>query len=157
MAFVLVATMIFFAIVFLFYAVVRFSALESSVEDVRETEVLEIIRKMASTAEFSWTHEDCESCIDMDKALMLKNRTAYEGFWKNVPLLKLERVHPEYSEQECTKQTYPDCNTITLVEEKEDSNWVAHKAFVSLCRYEASEKYYKCELGKIVMGYEAIE
>ena len=52
MAFVLVATMIFFALVFLFYAVVRYSSLEGEVEDLRSQEVLETIRKISTTAEF---------------------------------------------------------------------------------------------------------
>jgi len=155
MAFVLVATMIFFALVFLFYASVRFSSLKGDVEDIRKENVLETIRKISTTAEFAWTREDCEACIDMDKVLMLKDREAYQGFWKNVPLLKIERVYPRYSGQECTIQTYPECDEITIIDT--DTNVVAHKSFVSLCRYEPSEKYYKCEMGKVVMAYETIE
>ena len=155
MAFVLVATMIFFALVFLFYATVRFSSLKGDVEDIRKENVLETIRKISSTAEFKWTREDCNACIDMDKVLMLKDREAYQGFWKNVPLLKIERVYPKYSGQECTAHTYPECDTITIIDES--SNVVAYKSFVSLCRYEPSEKYYKCDLGKVVMAYESIE
>ena len=154
MAFVLVATMIFFALVFLFYMMIRFSTMEDEVGNLRSGEVLETIRKISSSAEFVWTREDCEACIDMDKVLMLGNRTAYQGFWKDIPLLKIERVFPTYSEQECNPQNYPDCGVITIIEK--NANLIAHKSFVSLCRYEPEEKYYKCELGKIVMAYEAI-
>jgi len=155
MAFVLVATMIFFSLVFLFYVVVRYSSLEGDVEELRSQEVLETIRQISTTAEFSWTRESCSSCIDLDKVLMLKGRESYGGFWKGVPLLQIERVHPRYNEQECTTQTYPECDVITLI--KKDTNIVAHSSFVSLCRFESEEKYYKCELGKIRMAYESIK
>ena len=155
MAFVLVATIIFFALVFLFYAVVRYSSLEGEVEDLRSQEVLETIRQISTTSEFSWTREDCSSCIDMDKVLMLKEREAYKGFWKGVPLLQIERVYPKYDEQECTTQNYPECDVITIIEE--ETNIVSHSSFVSLCMYEPVESYYKCELGKIIMAYESIK
>ena len=155
MAFVLVATMIFFALVFVFYTSVRFSSLKGDAEDLRKENVLESIRKISSTAEFAWTREDCEACIDMDKVLMLKDRESYQGFWKDVPLLRIERVHPTYSGEECSDQTYPECDKLTIINSSE-SNLVAFKSFVSLCRYEPSEKYYKCDLGKIVMAYEGI-
>tara|TARA_Y100000310_G_scaffold324932_1_gene387574 strand:+ start:479 stop:997 length:519 start_codon:yes stop_codon:yes gene_type:complete len=155
MAFVLVATIIFFALVFLFYSVVRFSSLEDDVESLREQEIIETIRQISATAEFSWTREDCASCIDMDKVLMLKEREAYQGFWKKIPLLQIERVYPRHGGQECTKQNYPECDFITIIEE--ETNLVARSSFVSLCRYEPGESYYKCELGKIIMAYETIE
>ncbi len=155
MAFVLVATMIFFALVFLFYATVRFSSLEGDVESLREQEVIETIRQISATAEFSWTREDCASCIDMDKVLMLKERDSYQGFWKKIPLLQIERVYPEYDGNECTTQNYPECDLITIIEE--ETNLVAHSSFVSLCRYESGESYYKCELGKVRMAYETIK
>jgi len=155
MAFVLVATMIFFALVFLFYATVRFSSLEGDVESLREQEVIETIRQISATAEFAWTREDCASCIDMDKVLMLKGRDSYQGFWKKIPLLQIERVYPEYGGNECTTQNYPECDLITIIEE--ETNLVAHSSFVSLCRYEPEESYYKCELGKVRMAYETIK
>lgn len=155
MAFVLVATMIFFSMVFLFYTVVRYSFLEGEVEDLRSQEVLESIRQISTTSEFSWTREDCSSCIDMDKVLMLKERESYKGFWKGVPLLQIERVYPKYEAQECTTQNYPECNVISIIEE--EKNLVARSSFVSLCRYEPIENYYKCELGKVRMAYESIK
>jgi|TARA_Y100000310_G_scaffold343518_1_gene451572 hypothetical protein len=155
MAFVLVATMIFFAIVFLFYGAIRSASLENDVEDLRKQEIIETIRQISATAEFSWTREDCSACIDMDKVLMLKNRTAYQGFWKQIPLLQIARVYPSYGGNECTTQNYPECDLITIIEK--DTNLVAHSSFVSLCRYEPVEEYYKCELGKVRMAYETIE
>jgi len=157
MAFVLVALMIFFAIASLFYFSIRYNNLEEDVESLREQEVLETVRKMSGSAEFSFTSGgDCSACIDLDKVLMLKERASYKGFWKNIALLQVTRVYPVYGNGiECTRENYPNCDVITLVDE--DKNFRAHKAFVALCRYEESEDYNKCELGKIIMAFETLE
>ncbi len=154
MAFVLVAMMIFFSIALLFYFSIRYSSLEGSAEDLRAYETIQTIRKMSSTPEFSWTVEDCSSCIDLDKVMMLKEKDSYDGFWKNTALLKVERVYPKYSDVECTRNNYPECNSISLIDTNKDLE--GYSAFVSLCRFEGSEEYNKCELGKITMAFETI-
>jgi hypothetical protein len=155
MAFVLVAIMIFFTMAALFYFSIRSAGLQEDVETLREEEVIETVRKMSGTAEFSWGVEGgCSNCIDLDKILMLKERDSYKGFWKNIVLLQVVRVYPTYEGEECTRENYPDCDTITLVEE--DKSFRGHKAFVAMCRYEESLGANKCELGKIVMAFETI-
>ena len=154
MAFILIAIVIFFSMVALFYFSIRYSGLKKDVEVLREQEVIENVRKMAGTAEFAFTAEDCISCIDLDKVFLLKKRASYKGFWKNTALLQIARVYPTYGNKECTMENYPNCDTITLFEE--NKGLVGHKAFVALCRYEKSEGY-KCELGKIVMAFETVE
>lgn len=157
MAFVLVALMIFFSLVFLFYFSIRYSSLQEDVQDLREQEIIETVRKISGTAEFSWTGDgDCTACIDLDKVFVLKNRTSYQGFWKNVAFLQMKRVHPSYGEgKECNRLSYPECDTITLVDE--GKGFRAHSAFVALCRYEGSEEYNKCELGKVIIAFEGVE
>ena len=154
MAFILIAIVVFFSMVSLFYFSIRYSSLKKDVEFLREQEVIENVRKMAGTAEFAFTAKDCGSCVDLDKVLMLKERTSYKGFWKNIALLQIARVYPTYENKECTRQNYPNCDTITLFEE--NKGLVGHKAFVALCRYEKTEGY-KCELGKIIMSFETVE
>ena len=156
MAFVLVALMIFFAIVSLFYFSIRVQVLREDVETLREEDVIETVRKMSGAPEFAWTSAgDCASCIDLDKVLMLKNRTSYNGFWRNIAFLQIVKIYPSSGEgKECTRENYPDCDTITLVDE--NKNLRGHKAFVALCRYEEVKKYNKCELGKIVMAFETV-
>ena len=154
MAFVLVALMIFFTIVLLFYFSIRYSGLREDVEDLRTQEVIETVRKMSGSPEFKWTEQDCAACIDMDKVLLLKNRTSYKGFWKNIVFLQVVKIYPLYENEECTRGNYPECNQITLIDE--GKNFRGYKAFVTLCNYEG-EYYAKCEIGKIVMAFEPIE
>jgi len=155
MVFVLIATIIFFAIVAVFFISFQFNSLRSDVEDQYKSAVLEQVRKIAGTPEFIWTSwEDCASCVDMDKLFLLHNRTAYQGFWKDIALLKVSRVYPRYTSGECTPQNYPNCNSITLIQKE---GYESYDAFVSLCRYEDSASHVRCELGKITLGFEGVD
>ncbi len=155
MVFVLVATMIFFGIVAVFYVSIRLGSIKGDVQDERQEAVIAQVRKMSGTPEFIWSAwEDCASCVDIDKVFLLKNRTSYQGFWKDVALLKLVRVYPRYQTSECTTVSYPRCNEITLIEKP---GYQSYEAFVSLCRYDGAIEQSRCELGKVVIGFEGVE
>jgi hypothetical protein len=147
MAFVLVALMIFFAMVALFYFSIRISGLRADVESLEEKEAKEIVKKLATTSEFIFSAGDCENCIDLDKVWILKDRESYDDFW-GLDFLQIRRVHPEFEDEECTNANYPECNIITLID---GENFGAPSdAFVSLCRWESENGgYSKCELGRI--------
>ena len=147
MAFVLVAIIIFFAIVALLYFSISLSNLRKSASSLQEQEASELVRKLASTPEFSFTATDCSNCIDLDKLLLLKSRQSYKEFW-NLDFLKIEKLYPKTEKLECEKANYPDCNEITIIDKKEFGS--PQKAFVSLCRWEqAKGGYTKCGLGGI--------
>lgn len=150
MAFVLVALMIFFVIVTLFYFSVKVRSLEQSATTLRADEARELSKKIASSPELSWSGE-CDNCIDMDKAMMLQDRKSYEGFW-GVDYLAIEKIYPSNG-ADCTLANYPDCGKITIV--KGEIGTPAN-AFVSLCRWEGSEKYEKCEIGRVYVRGESI-
>ncbi len=155
MVFVLVATLILFAIAAVFFVSIRFGGLQTDVESQRKAEVLEQVRKITGTPEFIWSNwEDCASCLDLDKAFLIKNRTAYQGFWKDIALLKISRVYPQYSTEECTSQSYPRCNSITIIEKE---GYESYESFVSLCRYDETDGDIRCELGKVIMGFEGVD
>ncbi len=153
MAFVLVAIMIFFSMVALFYPPPPPPPLENAVNALSESQSVESVRKIFGTPEFAWV-SDCPNCIDLDKVLALKYRanTSYNGFWKDVPYLKVERVYPKFGNIECNKGNYPDCDTISIIEGA--SGFTSHDAFVALCRYDQSTEGKRCELGKVSMGFK---
>lgn len=154
MVFIIVAIIILFGIVSVFFVNIRFGSLKSNVEDLRKEAVLTQVRKIAATPEFSWIQsDDCSSCVDLDKVFLLKDRNSYNGFWGDVSLLKISRVYPLYDTKECTKDNYPRCNEVTIVNK---NNFEAYESFVSLCRFDETLKQTKCELGKIIMGFEGV-
>ena len=155
MVFIIIAIIILFGIVSVFFISVKFSSLRSDVEDLRKEAVLTQVRKMTGAPEFNWImSDDCSSCVDLDKIFLLKDRNSYKGFWNDVSLLKVSRVYPLYDIGECTTQNYPRCNTVTLVNK---GDFEAYESFVSLCRFDDTLKQTKCELGKVIMGFEGVE
>lgn len=155
MVFVIVAILVLFGIVSVFFVSIKFGSLKSDVEDLRKDAVLTQVRKMAGTPEFNWVDsDDCSSCIDLDKVFLLKSRNSYKGFWQDVSLLKISRTYPLYDTGECSSESYPRCNSITIVEE---GDFEGYESFVSLCRFDSEIKQTKCELGKIIMGFEGVK
>ncbi len=144
MAFVLVALMIFFAMISLVYFSLRISTLQSTAQDLEDEYAKEVVKKLTQTPEFSWNSgERCESCLDLDKAFLLKDRKSYQNFWE-LDYLMIEKVYPS-GKGECTKTNYPNCGSITIIN---GTKGIPTDTYVSLCRIE-NGKYPKCEMGRI--------
>ena len=155
MAFVLVAILIFFGIVAIFFLNISLSGLRNSVADQRAQDANEIVRKIASTPEFSLTSKDCDNCIDLDKVMALKDKKVYSGFW-NLDYLQIRVLYPQKS-GECNTGNYPDCQTITLIKNNNVTG-IARSAFVALCRQESKNGgYIKCELGRISASGKSLD
>lgn len=155
MAMVLVAFVIFFVLVALFVISVKFSSLRESAGSTRENEMRALVHKLAGTPEFAWTYEDCASCVDFDKAFLLKQQGAYNDFWSNsVDLVRLQRLYPAEGVDyiECTADNYPDCSQITIYES--EKGYTAQNAYVALCRLEGEPLGPRCTFGQLVVGGE---
>lgn len=152
MAFVLLAIIIFFAMVTLVYFSIRLSSLREDVSLQREQTARETVRKLSDIPEFSWA--ECSGCIDADKVFILKDRLSYKIFW-DIDYLMVEKIYPNSTQRECNKANYPDCTTITLVNNTKNFG-IPTSAFISLCRFESSGGYMKCELGRIHASAKAI-
>lgn len=150
MAFVLVAVIIFFAMVSLFYFSVSIKNIQNNAASLSQDEARELVRKLASSPEFSWGR-GCDSCIDIDKVMALKDMKDYSGFW-NLDYLAIEKVYPK-GEGECTLANYPECGKITIVDK---GMGIPSSAFVSLCRWEGSKNSEKCEIGRIYAGAKSL-
>ncbi len=145
MAFVLVVVMIFFAIIALIYFTISLSDLRGKAQELKEQEASELVRKIVGTSEFIWKR-DCSSCIDLDKVFLLKDRASYKEFWE-LNFLQIKKIYPT-GIGECNKANYPNCDTITIVENGEVGT--PSSAYVSLCRWEQEKGgYVKCEIGRI--------
>lgn len=151
MAFVLVGFMILFGIVALFYVSLKTASLKESATEIRHDQARELVRKLAGSPELR--SDECPSCVDLDKVFVITERPSYQGFWgNNIAFLKIKKIYPVNGtrEVECENRNYPACNTITLIDT--NSTYVSEEAFVSICRYEGTQRYTKCELGKVIMG-----
>ena len=153
MAFVLLAIIIFFAMVSLVYLSMRLTGIREDVGFQREQAARELVRKLSDIPEFSWSA--CSGCVDADKVLALKSRRSYEGLW-DVDYLMVEKIYPNSTKRECNSANYPDCTTITIINNTKQIG-TPTSAFIALCRFDSSLDYTKCELGRIYASAKAIE
>lgn len=150
MAFVLVALAIFFALASLLYFSITLNNLQNTAQGLQDAEAQEIVRKMSGTPELSFTSStDCSSCVDFDKALLLKEINAYQSFW-NLDYLMIERIYPSSNNEECTRFNYPDCSRITLISSPQNNfGTETPSAFVSIARWDEDTNRFIYELGAI--------
>lgn len=154
MAFMLVALVVFFAMVGIIYVIFSVSSLRQTAQELRDKEAVELVKKLASSPELAFTSEsDCSSCIDFEKALMLKDLNNYKNFW-NLGYLKIERVSPDENDEECNKFNFPHCKSVTIIE---SVNAKPKTAFVALARWDPDLKRYRRELGKIYASSEELK
>ncbi|MEK6825847.1 MAG: hypothetical protein AABY00_03610 [Nanoarchaeota archaeon] len=151
MAFVLVACMIFLALAAVFYLSLKGAGGKETILDQREQEVIESLRKLADSSELEWSdaHEQCKGCIDLDKAILLKetSRNKQTQVLWNMNALSLEVMTPQ-KEGECTLGNYPECKTLTLINATSSARIERKSAFVALCHREQKQRI--CRLGKII-------
>ena len=160
MAFMLIAVMIFFALVGLLVVTIGFSGLKEKATALQEKNAMLLVSKLANSPEFSCGQDigSKENCIDLDKVFVLKNKiNKYKNFW-GVSGIEIIKIYPKDSKLiECDSGNYPNCSKITII----SGQGIAPENFVSLCRKEFDSEtnivYDKCELGKILVRYEKIQ
>ncbi len=148
MAFVLVALVVFFALVGLLYLSYRLHGVREAASDLEAEQAAALVRRIAGTPELRWGA--CAGCIDLDKAVVLgeHNRTSfYREAW-GLDYLQIERLYPVPAQpRACSTGTYPACSTLTLL--NASSYGVTSQAYVSLCFWDAQIEQERCELGVI--------
>lgn len=151
MAFVLVALMIFFALVALLYLSVRGSSLDQQARGVSDERAQEAARILASTPMFAWS--ECKGCVDLDKAFVLsqqRERNISVPALAEYDYLAFEVIYPGRAGGVCTPSTYPACNQTIVIPGKQGYG-VAQSAFVTLCHWDP-EVQMICELGKVYVS-----
>jgi hypothetical protein len=153
MAFMVVAITIFFSMIALIYFSLTIASVESDAKKLQDEEARSLVRKLSSSPEFAFTSEgDCSHCIDLDKALQIKElietNDRYEGLW-NLDHLYIEIIHSSrLSTGECTSFSFPDdCDKITILEKS--TNFATKPAFVTLVSWDDTKGAYKYEFGRI--------
>jgi hypothetical protein len=151
MSFMLLAVIIFFVLVGLFYMVININNMYKTATKLNEEQAQEVASIIAGTAEFS-CGEGKVDCIDYDKIMVLKNRTAYNDFWP-VSSIEIYKIYPAYNKVECNIANYDNCSIITVYDKK-IANKRSYSRFVSICRRDKINDLLieKCEIGKIVVG-----
>ena len=155
-AFMLVALVILFVMIFLFIIQFKLASLRGSAQDLEEQNSVLMVSRLAESAEFSCGQaygSQKEYCLDMDKIFVLsQNIEHYKSFF-GVSNIEIRKIYPPELEK-CTSTNYPNCGYIKILDKP--STGADHFAFVSLCRKEIVNGKYsnKCELGKLIVRYD---
>lgn len=157
MAFVMLAVTLLFVLVGMFFLAGFLSGLRDRATEIREDDARLLASKLANSPEFSCSKDLLVSdCIDFDKLMALKNHAEeYGDFW-GVKKLSVIKAHPAPSSSpvECNQGNYPDCDYVELIPGEES---VGVSGFAALCRKEIfnGRGYDRCEIARIIVGYEA--
>ena len=149
MLIMILALVIFFAIILMFFLSISLSGLNKSVkESTREGNIL-LVAKLADSPEFTCGEINC---VDTDKLIALMNHINYRNYWY-VDGLVVEKIEQNKTAKivKCNFANYPNCNYFVIKEPA--NNTIQDYSIVSLCRKEklSDYSYDKCELGKIVV------
>ena len=157
MAFVLIAVTVFFAIIGMFFLVLKLNSLGSAAETLEERNALLLATKLANSPEFSCGASFGNqkiNCVDLDKMLALKeNIETYDSFWE-VENIEVKILYPKQEQDiSCSKETYPNCNSLKL-RDKPISGFDASN-FVTVCKKITINGGIRdvCELGKLLISY----
>jgi hypothetical protein len=156
-AFMLIALTLFFALVGLFFVSYTITGINRGALELEQKNAMLLVSRLANSPEFAcgevFGGKTRVNCIDSDKAMVLKeNAYRYRRFW-GVTDIKIRTIYPEKEEIECYESNYPNCNVISIIEERIVGNY--DSTYVTLCRKEPYNNYYidKCELAKLMVSY----
>ena len=157
MAFMLIAIMVFFALVGLLIVSVKFSGLKQKATDLQGKNAQLLVSKLANSPEFSCgdAFGNGISCVDSDKVMALKNNIdKYHDFW-DVSAIEIRKIYPEQSKDILCESNYPECNRIQIL----SGQGIAYSNFVILCR-KSVDSYQEediCELAKLMVSYKNVQ
>jgi hypothetical protein len=155
MVFMILGLTVFFVIAGLFVLSLFLSGLKSSQAATSEQQATLLVENLANSPEFacgSAFGTQRTDCIDMDKALALKDHAGqYASFWGVQEIEILRLYPPENFSIECTNETYPNCGRLSIL--KTGNTGTDDSAYVSLCRKEkyGNSFYDKCEMGELAV------
>lgn len=158
MAFMLIAVTLFFVLVAMLVIVVGFSGLKQSATELEKENAMLLVTKLANSPEFSCQNAfefGDVACVDADKIMMLKSNIAkYENFW-DVAEIKIRKLYPVTSLNDCDLNNYLNCGLIKVYSRNVNAG-PAQSNFVALCRQDlyAGENENKCELAELLVSYE---
>jgi hypothetical protein len=142
MAFVIVALVVLFALVALFFVSWRLHSVQGEVETLHEYAGGKIVSQLVNTPELGGS---CHGCLSWDNAWVLAQRNnSLKDRW-NLDYLEIQIVGVN---QTCTRQTYPSCGTMVLI--PGEAYGTAQRAFGAVCYWDQNIEQERCQLGMVI-------
>ena len=146
MAFMIVAVVIFFVLVGLFFLAYQSQSLRGSFAHLQRDKAISSLSVIANMPEISCG----DLCVDVDKVEALSEKD-YSDFW-GIASLKVYKVYPSFGSS-VVKCPAPDCN-YWEIHNSGQGNISELPSYVSICRKvkEEGSIYDRCEIGKMLVG-----
>ena len=153
MAFLILAILIFFVLVFISFTNYRLGSLVRSAQQLETDSTISSLYVLVNSPELSCDFSDDSSwCIDEDKVSVLSSKMngVYNDYWP-VSSLEVLKIYPVNS-LGLVKCPAVDCNYYSLFDnQQEDSQ--KYSVYVNLCRQESGYKE-SCSLAKLIAGVD---
>ncbi len=157
MAFMLIAVILFFALVGIFVLAFNLSSLKETANLLEGQNAMLLVSRLANSPEFSCGNAyggTRVNCVDFEKVIILQQDAAkYRSFWgvANIEIRKILNSEPEVI---CNLGNYRNCNVIKLL--NSSSQGYDYSTFVSLCWKEPNDNglYDKCEMANLIVRYK---
>ncbi|MEM1577789.1 MAG: hypothetical protein QXM27_02150 [Candidatus Pacearchaeota archaeon] len=153
MAFVLVALILLFALVMLTFAMFQTAKTKQLAKSLQREKIVSMLDSIANMPEFS-----CKKayCLDEEKIIAYiekADKKIYKNLWEKskIALIKVERVYPNI-EGKCNKSNYPNCKTYIIYDS--GKNYEAYSTFMPLCYYDYEFGSTRCDIAKLIVGFE---
>ena len=144
MAFVLLAVVFLFALLFLFFSRFQFTQVQKQAETLRTEKSIAMLRTISAMPELRCSEGYVTTeiaCIDKNKLKAFSSpeiRENYEDFWKSAFLtrISIKEVFPEGLEY--------------VVFDSSSQNSITHSTFMPLCEED------KCTIAKVKISFKAV-
>lgn len=141
MAFVLLAVVFLFGLVFLFFARFQYSQLQERATQIRETRTTTMLETIASLPELKCSSSSIESfCVDEDKAKAFNEsfnlRNTYKKIWESADISKI-----------MIEKVYPSSSSYNIYKRSTTKSTTTQATYISLCK--ESPDGFKCDIAKI--------
>ena len=153
MAFLILAVLIFFVLVFVLFTNYRLSGLSRSVQQLEKESTISSLYVLVNSPELSCDFiGDSSWCVDVDKVSVLADEMngVYDDYWP-VSSLEILEIYPQTSAEliECPAV---NCNYYNLYDNEQEESQ-KYSVYVNLCSQE-NGFHETCSLAKLIAGVE---
>ncbi len=144
MAFMLVAVIVLFGFVLIFFTRLQLGTIEKSASEIRREQAINMLHNIAAMPELRCSSGSEINCIDKAKLQgFMKVKSNYYPMWKNAFISKVK-----------IEQFYPKGQEYILYTGTSYESTMSYSTYIPLCEQEMYD--FNCTIGKITVSSKAI-
>lgn len=139
-AFMLLALVLFFVLIFIFYSNFQMSKLYSERNKLFQERAITTLSKLQNMPELS-----SDNGLDYDKIVAFRNLTKYDSLFTGILKIQVMKL-------------YPDKEVITIIDNTKGKEYISYSAYTPLCHteFQYEQAFRKCEIAKLIVYVEQV-